>query len=514
MTDERWARFLEHAARAFTKPTFDDEERDWKLDVAARLGPALDDARAGREWLRGLRAAFRAGNANSLTVPAHRAWLAAWAAHDVEGLRAALGGFCDRDLDPAARFARFADASERVAGELDEKTVAKAGSAAVLALGSLFNFAVEPDALPLMRAAIFDRAEELVGQARSSAGSLSLRYEEHLAFAREAARRMAGAGIPVRDMVDVQSLIFVCVAEQVIWASDPPPDWDERAHRELEAGTVYLAVCAVYRDEAHYLREWVEFHRLMGVERFFLYDNLSTDEHRAALAPYVAGGTVVLHEWPASPPDQREVYERCLAEHRDDARWIAFIDVDEFLFSPEGRPLTDVLREYEAWPAVGANLTAYGTSGHERRPDGLAIESYVMRDTTRSGMMKTVVDPLRTVRCETAHSFAYEHGLAVDENKWPIAGEATKLRSMQRLRVNHYAARSIEEAREKQERSASWSHLARWRDRAIAGTLDEQHDDVLLRWAPAVRDALARTAGAETGNHGDGTRAPGRTRST
>ena len=48
--------------------------------------------------------------------------------------------------------------------------------------------------------------------------------------------------------------------------------------------TSYLSICAVYRDEAPYLREWVEFHRLVGVERFFLYNNDSVDEHREVLA--------------------------------------------------------------------------------------------------------------------------------------------------------------------------------------------------------------------------------------
>ena len=46
---------------------------------------------------------------------------------------------------------------------------------------------------------------------------------------------------------------------------DAPPPRRETPH--------YLAICAIYRDEAPYLREWIEFHRLVGVEHFFLYDN-------------------------------------------------------------------------------------------------------------------------------------------------------------------------------------------------------------------------------------------------
>lgn len=33
--------------------------------------------------------------------------------------------------------------------------------------------------------------------------------------------------------------------------------------------SVYLAVCAIFRDEAPYLAEWIEFHRLVGVEHFY-----------------------------------------------------------------------------------------------------------------------------------------------------------------------------------------------------------------------------------------------------
>ena len=47
----------------------------------------------------------------------------------------------------------------------------------------------------------------------------------------------------------------------------------------------YLAACTIYRDAAEYLPEWIEFHRLMGVERFFLYDNGSADDHERCSPP-------------------------------------------------------------------------------------------------------------------------------------------------------------------------------------------------------------------------------------
>ena len=52
----------------------------------------------------------------------------------------------------------------------------------------------------------------------------------------------------------------------------------------------YLSVCAIYKNEARYLAEWLEFHLLAGVEHFFLYNNNSTDDHREVLAPYLRAG--------------------------------------------------------------------------------------------------------------------------------------------------------------------------------------------------------------------------------
>src|SRR3954447_16807791 len=94
-----------------------------------------------------------------------------------------------------------------------------------------------------------------------------------------------------------------------------------------------LAVCAIFRDQARYLAEWVSFHRIQGAERFYLYDNRSTDDWQVELRPEIEAGIVEVTHFPFVPAKAR-AYEDCLRRHGDEARCIAFIDVDEFLFSP------------------------------------------------------------------------------------------------------------------------------------------------------------------------------------
>lgn len=58
----------------------------------------------------------------------------------------------------------------------------------------------------------------------------------------------------------------------------------------------YLSICATFKDEAPYIPEWIEFHRRVGVEHFFLYDNLSTDRSREVLEQWVRAGLVTLSD--------------------------------------------------------------------------------------------------------------------------------------------------------------------------------------------------------------------------
>ncbi len=264
-------------------------------------------------------------------------------------------------------------------------------------------------------------------------------------------------------------------------------------------GAHYLSACAIYRDEGPYLREWIEFHRLVGVERFFLYDNASHDDHLQVLAPYLDEGIVTLHDWPVFP-GQLQAYEHALREHGPESRWIAFLDLDEFLFSPTGRPLPEILADYEQYPGVGANWAVFGTSGHVEKPQGLVTESYVWRcedEQEGNRLVKSIVDPTRAVSCPDPHFFVYADGaLAVDENKETIRYGRTAPPAWSRLRVNHYFTKSEQEFRAKlakgkadkpEGREPAVANIAR-----ITEALHRERDEKILSYAPDLLEALSR----------------------
>jgi hypothetical protein len=260
----------------------------------------------------------------------------------------------------------------------------------------------------------------------------------------------------------------------------------------------YLTVAAIYRNEAPYLREWIEFHRLVGVERFFLYNNESTDDHIKVLAPYIEQGIVVHEDFPGFPP-QLLCYQHCIDTHRDDARWMAFIDVDEFLYSPTSRPLPEILRDYEQYNGVAVNCVVFGTSGHETPPPGLVIENYTRRlglERPRTKTVKAVVNPANVERVgHSAHYFIYyDRERAVDELRRVVRGQSSEAPpSMELLRINHYFTRSQEERMRKlaaprvDNGKVKQAEGVEERDRRLN---EEPDDNTILAYAPALREAL------------------------
>jgi hypothetical protein len=213
---------------------------------------------------------------------------------------------------------------------------------------------------------------------------------------------------------------------------------------------VQLAVGAIFRNEARYLPEWIEFHQQQGVERFYLYENNSTDEWEQALEPYRK--VVEVRSW-SDHPGQCSAYTDCLQRHRWDTRWLALIDLDEFLFSPTGQSLPEVLRQFRWVASVVVNWRCYGPSGHEDPPNAPVVESYTRRaadDHPQNRHIKSIVFPAATVLpVWNPHYFAY-HGLSVDErgDRTP-PGVFRDPPTADLLRINHYWTRSNAEWRDK-----------------------------------------------------------------
>ena len=284
-----------------------------------------------------------------------------------------------------------------------------------------------------------------------------------------------------------------------------------------------LCVAAIMRNEGPYLEEWIDFHRLCGVERFILYDNDSTDDTVGILQPYVDKGVVTLIPWPHYNAKakrtnlQNKAYAHALSFMRGQTRWLALIDLDEFLFSPTGSDLTAVLRDYQDLPAVVAFWATFGGSGHLKPPAGGLVDSYTQRlplgefklDTLWTYYFKSIVQPHRTRGVLNPHVCVTDedHIRGWTEAREPVDETFTlkrhklaSLLSCERLRINHYYTKSWEEYRQRRATDPhSWVTNLTYRNPELVSVVERWdslnqgavHDDTLIR----VREGLRSRCG-------------------
>ena len=507
MDEERWGRLLAFLGRARSQPAFDAEERRYRLAVAQELRAIVEAAVAGGEWTKRFSAVLTGhfnGRRYDLTDLSPRPWIRNLGS--AEALGRAMACFLDQESAPAERFEAFvraaADQQPKLTAPAEELEEPDPDRATVIVVGSLLAFACDPERVPVIRPDGWNLVEQTLGLESTFRYSPVEEYARHLGFADEVQGRLRAGGVQAGDMLDTQSLIHIAATQPDFWAADRRRDYVAGDRSRAPASKAYLSICAIYHNEARNLAEWVEFHRLVGVERFLLYNNFSDDDHMEVLAPYIEDGLVTVRDWPVldGRVGQIAAYDDALRWHRYDSRWIAFIDLDEFLFAPGDEPLADVLSEYEEWPAVALRWAMIGTSGHETRPPGLVIDNFRRRiDFDGNINMKTVADPTRVNRCLSAHHFEYPYLSAVDEHHASMYGTRTATRSVERLRLNHYHWKSKEEYIAKctrmraigRPREVPGAEHFEWLASAERNGFD---DDAILRWVPAVREALAAKA--------------------
>ena len=210
----------------------------------------------------------------------------------------------------------------------------------------------------------------------------------------------------------------------------------------------YLSVVAIVKNEGPYLEEWLAFHRLVGVEHFWMYDNLSEDETGAILDEAEDVTRII---WSGHSGQQFTAYKDAL--ERCESTWLAFIDADEYLYSPTLRPVSSVLRAFETHAAVGVGWLVFGSSGlRTRRPS--TLKAYTQRaelGAWENTHVKSIVQPARL----RSHAMSDPHhfdGETVNEKGEVFEGPFNPNPSWDLLAINHYWVRSEEEKKAKMRR--------------------------------------------------------------
>lgn len=265
-----------------------------------------------------------------------------------------------------------------------------------------------------------------------------------------------------------------------------------------------VAIGAIFQNEAPYLKEWIEFHKLVGVQHFYLFNNLSSDDYAAVLAPYISAGEVDLIEWPyikTSPEHWYQIqcaaYDRAIEMAYGKAKWLAILDSDEFLFPTESDDLRIFLKDYEAYGGLGVNWQMFGTSGIVKIPaDKLMIEMLLLKAPEQFEEhvnMKSIVRPETVASCQSPHFVIYKLGyFSVDANKKQFAGPFPPSIAVDKIRINHYWSRDEDYFyRVKVSRREGLRETARAAEERVKN-LNIVPDTTIQRFVPRLRKTLLK----------------------
>ena len=213
-----------------------------------------------------------------------------------------------------------------------------------------------------------------------------------------------------------------------------------------------ISIVAIVKNESKYIREWIEYHLIIGVEHFYIYDNESEDDLHRILLPYIDKGVVSYLFCPGSVM-QITAYNDAIARFKDSSHWMAFIDIDEFIvLSPNySTNLSDFLKMYEGFDMLGINWCMFDANNHEKCPtQGFVISNYTrchaIDDNSANRHIKSIVKPKSVKICTNPHYMILKPSKkAVDENFDTLITPFPPHVSFKKIQINHYFSKSKEE---------------------------------------------------------------------
>jgi Glycosyl transferase family 2 len=199
------------------------------------------------------------------------------------------------------------------------------------------------------------------------------------------------------------------------------------------AKAYFLSVLAVFKNESHILKEWIEHYLQRGFDHFYLINDASTDNYKPVLEPFSNKVTLYQNEvFQESLGRQAAIYNKYGQEALQQSEWLAVLDLDEFLWSPVSLSLRPFFRKNQITQYI-VDWQHFGSSRFVSQPSEV-VDNFLWRAEN-----KIVSGVKSIVFCEAVDSFEIHiHKMKFGGNK--RIGWSQKEGY---LLINHYAIQSL-----------------------------------------------------------------------
>lgn len=207
----------------------------------------------------------------------------------------------------------------------------------------------------------------------------------------------------------------------------------------------FLSMLAIVRNEEEYIREFIRFYRINGVEHFYFYDN-DSDVPLAEVLKDLSDICTITR----IPGEKQQViaYNHFVKNFAKETEWVAVFDIDEFVLPRQHPTFRDFVADAgKKADCISINWVVFGNGQHVSKPvGGLVIENYLYSEGKQHKNVKSVV------RTSAIRRFTHPH---FPELKWfkkhvnsvgnPMSGAENAEETTHMIQLNHYFTKSLEE---------------------------------------------------------------------
>jgi hypothetical protein len=208
-----------------------------------------------------------------------------------------------------------------------------------------------------------------------------------------------------------------------------------------------ICIVAILKGEERFLDEWIVYHRMLGIEHFYLYDDDPLFPLEKFLQPYREFVTVVnwygMDTAMAGRMNQTKAYNHAVRRHAPPYDWVVFIDADEFIVLRKHETVHDFLEGFAGdCSAISLNWHVFGHNGYYEDPQGLITASLTRRMFKPVKHTKTFNRPQAIADVISPHCCRLKYGQWLDANHQPYS-EILYPGRTDTAHINHYQCRSF-----------------------------------------------------------------------
>lgn len=152
-----------------------------------------------------------------------------------------------------------------------------------------------------------------------------------------------------------------------------------------------ISMVAIAKDEESFIEEWIAYHRLLGVDHFFIYDNGQSQLLKQQLSKYKDFVTVISFNKIRlfNPSVQVLAYRHAVKNYTHQYQWVSFLDIDEFIVFKDNESFQSFLARYSNASAIQLHSYLFGNAGCYEDPE-LVTSRLTLRHDKVGRFVKTI----------------------------------------------------------------------------------------------------------------------------